>query len=104
MRLTLCFLLLFPYSAMADDLSLKEIREARNYVLRSANCAEIGGLFGIPADESSSMSDEFTTGLLFASTYIEGVAKGRGVSYGTLLVEWAAYCADHPDSFWLEFE
>lgn len=104
MRRILLAWLCVPHAAIADELSLSDVSDARNYVLRSATCSEISALFDVPEPNEPVMPQDFTVGLLFASTLIEGVAQGRAVPYGELLVSWAEFCAENPKVHWREFE
>ncbi|MFP7674581.1 hypothetical protein ACG74X_14620 [Marivita sp. S0852] len=103
MRSLIVVCLLLPHLAMAQTLSLDSVRDARNYVLDTATCTDIGALFTVPAEDAADMSDEFSVGLLFAATYIQGLAKGGPDNYSALLIRLSEFCSENPDAHWLGF-
>jgi hypothetical protein len=92
-----------PGLAMADTLSLTEVLQAQRWVMEEARCADVISLFTTPTEVADDVTEDNSARLLFASTLMEGAALERGVSYGTLALDWGAFCAENPESHWLEF-
>jgi hypothetical protein len=92
-----------PGVAMADTLALTDVLDARHWITEEARCSDVIPLFTTPAEAAADVPADLSLRLLFASTLIEGAAMARGVTYGTLALEWGAFCAENPESGWLDF-
>jgi hypothetical protein len=104
LRLGILAFSLLPDIALAEAMTLTDVLEARQWVLEDAICSDVISLFSTSSDVADSIQNELSVGLLFASTLIQGVAMERGVSYGTLLVDWGNFCAANPETDWLDFQ
>lgn len=82
---------------------MKDILGVKDYVLAEATCTEIGSLFTVPAEDAANLSDEFSVGLLFVTSYLEGISHALGEPYGAQLVKLSAFCTENPDSHWADF-
>ncbi|MBY6004294.1 hypothetical protein KUV62_10265 [Salipiger bermudensis] len=102
MRLFLAVLLAVPCFATAGVETLQVVDQAEDWAMTKASCAEARGLFLVEPAKAADMSEHDVIAMQFIFTYMRGYAAAKGVSYGTILAEFGAFCEANPDIFWLD--
>ncbi|MCA0961668.1 hypothetical protein [Salipiger bermudensis] len=97
----LAVLLAGPTLASAGGETLQAVNRAEDWVLTKATCAEARGLFTVDPVEAADMPEDDVIAMQFIFVYLHGYAAAKGMSYGTVLAEFGAFCQANPDSFWL---
>ena len=103
MRILALIFLALPTPVDATSMELGEIEAAKNWMLRTAVCEDLREVFLVAPSSAGDMSTQDVAALMFASTYIEGVADARNMRYSDLLVEWGRFCKSNPNTPWREY-